>query len=153
GDLKAQLSILARSYCDSGAVEFYKGNGRDALNWLVRALQVAPKDDPLRRSYCHLFAAWAREVPRCLLHEGVVASAVFSPDGGLALTASWYRSARLWEVSSGKLLATLPHEAAVGSAGFSPDGRLALTASADRTARLWEVPSGKLLATLRHEDD
>ncbi|HET9378743.1 MAG TPA: hypothetical protein VFO40_27475, partial [Chthoniobacterales bacterium] len=84
---------------------------------------------------------------------GEVRSAVFSPDGARILTASWDRTARLWDGGSGKLLATFQHESEVRSAVFGPDGMRILTANADKTARLWDGGSGKLLATFQHESE
>ena len=84
-------------------------------------------------------------------HEADVNAVVFSPDGKLVATASADRTARLWEVGSGKQVATLEHEAYVHAVVFSPDGRLVATASHDQTARLWEVGSGEQVATLGHE--
>jgi WD40 repeat protein len=82
-------------------------------------------------------------------HTSTVSSAVFSPDGKLALTASWDNTSRIFEVSSGKQLQVLSgHTAAVYSAVFSPDGKLALTASLDDSARIFEVSSGKQLQVL-----
>jgi hypothetical protein len=46
----------------------------------------------------------------------------------------------MWEVQSGKLLATLQgHEGTVMSAQFSPDGQRMVTASQDETARVWTI--------------
>ena len=82
-------------------------------------------------------------------HTSSVRSAVFSPDGTKILTASWDKTARLWESSSGNLLHSLEgHTDRVYSAVFSPDGTKILTASKDGTARLWESSSGKLLHSL-----
>jgi WD40 repeat protein len=39
-------------------------------------------------------------------HTGTVTSASFSPDGRRVITASLPSTAQLWEVDSGKLLAT-----------------------------------------------
>ena len=56
------------------------------------------------------------------------------------VTASFDRSARLWDAASGKELAVLQgHEGPVLSAAFSPDGSKVVTASEDRSARLWRV--------------
>jgi WD40 repeat protein len=93
-----------------------------------------------------------KQEPRLVLpigHTGLVKSAVFSPDGKLALTASYDNTARLWDVKTGKELQVLNgHTESVSSAVFSPDGTLALTASSDKTARIWDVSTGKELQVL-----
>src|SRR5262249_23068791 len=87
-------------------------------------------------------------------HTNAVVSAQFSRDGRTALTCSWDKTARLWDVASGRELRTLRgHEDGVVSAQFSPDGTLALTASDDRTARLWDLARGKELRILRGHDN
>jgi WD40 repeat protein len=77
-----------------------------------------------------------------LVHERLVQSAVFSPDGEKIVTA-YYDKARIWDVQSRKKIADLTgHQDAVNSAVFSPDGKKIVTASNDNTARLWLTPEG-----------
>lgn len=100
--------------------------------WLRQIGRVGAKDQALLRVFTG--------------HTERVTSVVFSPDGTKVLTGSDDQTARLWEVASGKILATLiGHTSNVMGAAFSPDGTKILTGSHDRTARLWEAASGKVL--------
>ncbi|MBI2900103.1 MAG: hypothetical protein HYY17_07950 [Planctomycetes bacterium] len=77
-------------------------------------------------------------------HAGAVESVAFSPDGKRALSGSDDATLKLWEVESGKEIATWKgHEKEVSSVAFSPDGKRALSGSEDNTLKLWEVESGK----------
>jgi hypothetical protein len=83
-------------------------------------------------------------------HEFGVQSVAFSPDGRTLAIGSDDTTVRLWEVATGREIATLRgHELDVSSVAFSPDGRTLATGSMDKTARLWEVATGKEIATLR----
>ncbi len=88
------------------------------------------------------------ELLATLNHEGAVKRVLFSPNGQQILSASADRTARLWDASDGRLLATLRgHTDEVEYAAFSPDGRQIVTASHDHTARLWSA-EGQLLTVL-----
>ena len=77
-----------------------------------------------------------------------VFSVAWNPDSRYALSASWDKTLRLWDVSSGKCLRTLEgHVSGVNSVSWSPDGRYSLSGSEDKTLRLWEVSRGKCLRT------
>jgi WD40 repeat protein len=69
------------------------------------------------------------------------------------VTASNDHTAKIWEVTTGKLLVTLGHNNIVNHAEFSPDGRLVITASHDDMAKIWAAETGNVLATLAHKDE
>lgn len=78
-----------------------------------------------------------------------VNSAQFSPDGRRIVTASVDKTARVWDVFSGKELVVLQgHTESVVSARFSPDGSKILTTSEDNTSRIWDAGTGKELVVL-----
>ncbi len=82
-------------------------------------------------------------------HRDRIASASFSPDGALVLTASVDGTARLWDATSGATRRILRgHERSVLSAAFSPDGSRIVTSSLDDTAIVWDTATGKRLRTL-----
>jgi hypothetical protein len=70
-----------------------------------------------------------------------VVSAAFSLDGTRVVTASYDKTARVWDAGTGKpLTGPLKHQDRVQTAVFSPDGNRIVTASEDQTARVWDFP-------------
>ncbi len=55
-------------------------------------------------------------------HQGVVNSVALSPDGRRLATGSDDRTVALWDVQSGKRLATLAVDGAIGSVAWHPHG-------------------------------
>jgi WD40 repeat protein len=147
---KVLLSEAGRTYCELSEREFKQGNVRDSLNWMLRAYETAPEDDPWRQSYLRLLGAQGQTLGRPCLHGDKVRAVAFSPDGRTVLTGSEDGTARLWEAATGKEIATLRHASWVYAVAFSPDGRTALTGSQDGTARLWDAASGQERVILRH---
>jgi eukaryotic-like serine/threonine-protein kinase len=65
-----------------------------------------------------------------LPHDGPVLHAEFSPDSRRVVTASFDRTARVWDAATGQAVAPpLGHRGDVNHAAFSPDGRRVVTAS------------------------
>jgi WD40 repeat protein/transcriptional regulator with XRE-family HTH domain len=77
-------------------------------------------------------------------HRDVVWGVAFSPDGKYLGTGSKDKTARLWDLATGKTIRVFTgHTDAVEEVAFSPDGKYLLTASDDKTARLWDIASGQ----------
>jgi WD40 repeat protein len=75
-----------------------------------------------------------------MTHQGIVYAVAFSPDGTTVITGSYDRTARLWDVSTGRPIGQpLTHQDAVSAVAFSPDGTTVITGSRDGTARFWDV--------------
>jgi WD40 repeat protein len=68
----------------------------------------------------------------------------FAPDGRTLAQAGLDRVLRVWDVDTGKELATFKgHAGAVGAVAYAPDGKSLATASADTTALVWDVSGVK----------
>jgi dipeptidyl aminopeptidase/acylaminoacyl peptidase len=82
-----------------------------------------------------------------------VTSAAFSPDGERVITGSHDKSARIWDVRTGRALTEqLKHTGRLEAVHFSPDGERVLTASEDGTLRIWDAHTGLSLSDpLNHE--
>lgn len=76
-------------------------------------------------------------------HAARVSALCMTPDGALALSASWDGTARLWDLASGKCVRTLVgHDGRIMSAAMTANGSYALTGGWDHTARYWNLETG-----------
>ncbi len=76
-------------------------------------------------------------------HTDAVLSVTFSPDGRTLLTSSADKTARLWNVETGKQAHRLQgHFSDVNDVGFSPDNNQLLTAGQDGTVIVWTRANG-----------
>jgi WD40 repeat protein len=105
------------------------------------------------------FSIWdieERRAVRTLTTErtATINALAWSDDGGLVVTASNDQTARVWDVTTGRLVSTLSgHGNYVNSAAFSADGTRVVTAGNDGAARIWDVSTGREIAALRGHND
>lgn len=72
-------------------------------------------------------------------HTGVVVSADWLPSGDQIITASWDRTANLYDVETGELVQSLGgHDLELTHTSAHPVQRLVVTSSKDTTFRLWD---------------
>jgi WD40 repeat protein len=128
--ISRQLAAQANEFTTRGtarlalllAVQAWKQqSGVDSETALLRALQRLP-------------------VQRMLFHEGLSTFAV-SPDASRLVTATSEGSLRLWDSSSGELLATATdaHKNAIFALAFSPDAKRIASGGTDGAIRLWSA--------------
>lgn len=134
--------ILASSGND-GVIKLWEAaTGKNIATWIAPKLSTMPDEE-----------------------EIAIRSVALSPDGkmlaaGCTGTISG-GTIRLWDVGSGKILATyngLPNPNLRGRAGpysllYSPDGKGLITGSEDNLVRLWDVTTGKISATFPLDED
>lgn len=77
----------------------------------------------------------------CRGHEGTVLAVAVGPDSRLLVSGGEDRTIRLWEIPTGRALASWEaHEGAVTALAFLPDGRTLVSGSGDGTLKLWDLP-------------
>ncbi|HZQ31755.1 MAG TPA: TIR domain-containing protein [Mycobacterium sp.] len=68
----------------------------------------------------------------------------FSPDGRRVISGSRDKSARIWDVETGRQIGPpLLHTDFVNSVAWSPDGRRVASGGSDRTLRIWDAQTGQ----------
>ena len=83
-----------------------------------------------------------------LADKGIVGQLLFTADGKKLITGSYFGTAKVWDVESGKLLFTFSrHGDRVTALAISPDGRTLATGSRDNHFKLWNIESGELILT------
>jgi WD40 repeat protein len=81
-------------------------------------------------------------------HKNRIEFLTFNREGSRLVSASWDKTARIWDRASGQLLAILPHRGRVKSACFRADDRLIVTRADEQAVRLWDARTGEPFAIL-----
>lgn len=82
-------------------------------------------------------------------HELAIVAIAVSPDSNYVATASRDKSAKLWELNTGREVRSfLGHQASVVSVDFSRDGKYLITGGNDHTLKIWEVKTGKQIQSI-----
>ncbi|XP_074105964.1 notchless protein homolog 1 [Cotesia typhae] len=90
-----------------------------------------------------------KPIARMTGHRQLVNDVKFSPDGRLIASASFDKSIKLWEATTGKFIKNLHgHIQAVFSIAWSADSRLLVSGSSDSTLKVWDVKAQSLAQDL-----
>ena len=83
-------------------------------------------------------------------HTGVVSAVTITPDGTKAVSGSYDKTIRVWDINSGQCILTLRgHTNGVSAVTITPDGTKIISASHDKTLKVWDINSGQCILTLR----
>jgi len=77
-------------------------------------------------------------------HAQTVSALAFSADGTRLASASWDKSACVWDAATGRRLSRFAgHQDGASAVALSPDGRLVASGDMNRTTVLWDAATGK----------
>jgi hypothetical protein len=152
------LVHLERDDCEAAikTLESIPGKGAVGAKHFGEDVSVAVKSDSANATPVQAALKLARErLPNSKRflrtfegHAEMVFSVCLSGDGRFALSGSWDKTLKLWEVATGRCLRTFEgHASYLRSVCLSGDGFFALSGSYDKTLKLWDVATGRCLRT------
>jgi WD40 repeat protein len=110
-------------------------------------LLAAGTGEPKEPGTVTLWDAAARRRLWTHAEAGGVPALAFSPDGKTLALATYANTARLLDVATGKVKATLDHPKEVRAVAFSPDGKRLATACSDKLLRVWDIRTKTVTVT------
>ena len=151
--LENRTETLSRMYLKEANLED-PANMMQTLPWLAASLRLDegnPKREPVARVRIAAALQSCASLEQMWFHEAASKFSTFSPDGKSVLTVSADKTARVWDVATGKpLTEPLVHAGSVQHGAFSHDGKYIATACYDGIAQVWDVSTGESISTLRH---
>lgn len=110
------------------------------------------------RTTCRLFRLLSDNELKVYVHPGYVDYVNFSPVGNRLLTVSQNSTARVWDMSTGRILAVLHSPlfmmmSVMNCAEFSNDGSKVLTSGGGPDVHIWDSTTGKKLMVLQGQKE
>ncbi|KAA8494293.1 F-box-like/WD repeat-containing protein TBL1XR1 [Porphyridium purpureum] len=148
-------TVVVHSVESETPLKIWKGHSNDvnAVRWSPSGTMLASCSDD-----CSV-KLWSLEsdtpVATLGLHTKEVCSIAWSPNSAdhLLASASFDKTAIVWNVQTRSLVHTLTHKTAVLWVGFNPDGQLIATSTSDRWVFVWSVKDGVLVKAFRAAGD
>jgi WD40 repeat protein len=159
-------AIVEGKSAESNLIKFVGGLDKDIK-------MPPPPADPLTPAEVGLLRAWIdqglkwpeKAAPVVVVRTDVtgikesktwVTSVAFAPDGNRLASGGGHTlilkpgEVKVWDLSSGKALATLEgHSSTVWSVAFDTEGKRLASASYDKQVKVWDVVASKEIATLK----
>jgi WD40 repeat protein/tRNA A-37 threonylcarbamoyl transferase component Bud32 len=139
--------------CYLAKIHLSRGDAESALTYLNKAKDTSGETDDIRKmiAAAHQMIERGKD-GRCIRtfegHNEFINSVCFSPDGKTALSGSYDKTIKLWNVETGICIRTFEgHNKSIQSVCFSPDGKTVLSSSWDDTIKLWDAEIGICIQT------
>ncbi len=81
----------------------------------------------------------------CSGHDDSISMGCLDGAGRRLLTVAFDKTARVWDIRTGRSLAVLQHQQQLVRGCMAPHGQTVVTVTADHVAHLWDVRSGQVL--------